>query len=53
MVFLDKCVISINRVRKTKEIMKISKKVSLLIPETFDLFLKTLAAGLGNSLSEC
>lgn len=40
------------RVRKTKEIMKVSKKAFSLVPKTLDLFLKTLAAGLVNLLSE-
>lgn len=40
-------------VRKTEEVMKVSKKTSSLVSETLDLFLKTLAAGLVNSLSEC
>lgn len=39
-------------VRKTEEIMKVSKKASSLIPETLDPFLKMLAVGLVNSLSE-
>lgn len=39
-------------VRKTKEIMKVSKKASLLVSKTFDLFLKMLTAGLMNLLSE-
>lgn len=39
-------------VRKTEEVMKISKKASLLVPETLDPFLKTLAVGLVNSLNE-
>lgn len=39
-------------VRKTEEVMKVSKKASSLVPETLDPFLKTLAAGLVNSLSE-
>ena len=37
---------------KTKEVIKVSKKASSLVPETLDPFLKTLAAGLMNSLSE-
>lgn len=39
-------------VRKTEEIMKIDKKTSSLVSEILDLFLKTLAAGFVNLLSE-
>lgn len=39
-------------VRKTEEVMKKSKKAFSLVSETLDPFLKTLAAGLVNSLSE-
>ena len=39
-------------VRKTKEVIEISKKASSLVSETLDPFLKTLAGGLVNLLNK-
>lgn len=39
-------------VRKTKKVIKVSKKASSLVLETLDPFLKMLIAGLVNLLSE-